>query len=169
MRDHEGKQTMFTILSKEHPARRGWAVSRIFRSYGLVILIACAVAIGLLPQAATAKAGKDYRLSGPYTQNNLAVYLIHRERRSVGPAPLTLGEAMKRGLVKVVETGSVSRLMVRNLGDREVFIQSGDIVKGGKQDRVLVASMIIPRTRATSPSAPFASRRDDGPGAAWRI
>ncbi len=146
---------MHTKLSNEGPARRAWAVSRIFRSYGLAVLIACAVAIGLLPQAATAKAGKDYRLSGPYMQNNLSIYLIHRERRSVGTAPLTLGEAMRQGLVKVVETGSVSRLMVRNLGDREVFIQSGDIVKGGKQDRVLLTSMIIPPNSGDIPIGAF--------------
>ncbi len=62
---------------------------------------------------------------------------------------------MKRGLVKVVETGSVRRLEVRNLGDREVFIQSGDIVKGGKQDRVLVASMIIPPNSGYIPIGAF--------------
>ena len=83
-------------------------------------------------------------MSGPYTQKNLAVYLIHREGRNGGPAPLTLSEELRKGLVKVVETGDVERLMVRNLGDRKVFIQAGDIVKGGKQDRVLVYSIIFP-------------------------
>ncbi len=146
---------MHTKLSNEGPACRAWAVSRPFRAYGLAVFLACAVVIGLLPQAAIAKAENGYRLSGPYTQNNLAVYLIHRERRSVGPAPLTLGEAMRQGLVKVVETGSVSRLMVRNLGDREVFIQSGDIVKGGKQDRVLLTSMIIPPNSGDIPIGAF--------------
>ena len=62
---------------------------------------------------------------------------------------------MRRGLIKVVETGSVSRLMVRNLGDREVFIQSGDIVKGGKQDRVLVASLIVPPKSGYIPIGAF--------------
>ena len=104
---------------------------------------------------AAAATGKDYRLSGPYTQKNLSFYLIHREGRNAGPAPITLGEAMRRGLIKVVETGSVSRLMVRNLGDREVFIQSGDIVKGGKQDRVLVASLIVPPKSGYIPIGAF--------------
>ena len=134
---------MRTTLSNEGPVRRAWAASGPFRAYGVVVLVACAIAIGL-PPPAVATAGKDYRLSGPYKQENLSIYLIHREGRNAGPLPITLGEAMKKGFVKVVETGNVSRLMVRNLGDREVFIQSGDIVKGGKQDRVLVASMIVP-------------------------
>jgi len=88
-------------------------------------------------------AGNDYRLSGPYAHNGLAVYLIHGDGRDNGPEPLTLGEAMAQTLVEVVETGAVQRLVVRNLSDREIFIQSGDIVKGGLQDRVLTASMIL--------------------------
>ncbi|MCE2452993.1 MAG: hypothetical protein J4F48_09195 [Nitrospinae bacterium] len=146
---------MYTKLSNEGTVRRGWAGSGLFRSYGMAVLLACAVAIGWPPAKAAAAAENGYRLSGPYTQNNLAVYLIHRKGRTGSPAPLTLGEAMKRGLVKVVETGSVSRLMVRNLGDREVFIQSGDIVKGGKQDRVLLTSMIIPPNSGDIPIGAF--------------
>ena len=134
---------MRTTLSNEGPVRRAWAVSRLFRAYGAAVLAAGVIAIGLPQAPAAAAAGKDYRLSGPYTQKNLAIYLIHREGRNAGTAPITLGEAMRQGLIKVVETGNVERLMVRNLGDREVFIQSGDIVKGGKQDRVLVYSLIV--------------------------
>ncbi len=146
---------MYTRLSKRRPARRAWAASRPFRAYGAAVFLACAVAIGLPPPASAAAAGKDYRLSGPYTQNNLSIYLIHREGRTGGPAPITLGEAMRRGIVKVVETGSVRRLKVRNLGDREVFIQAGDIVKGGKQDRVLLTSLIVPPKSGYIPIGAF--------------
>ena len=146
---------MYTRLSKRRPARRAWAASRPFRAYGAAVLLACAVAIGLPPPASAAAAGKDYRLSGPYTQNNLSIYLIHREGQADGPAPITLGEAMRQGIVQVVETGSVRRLKVRNLGDREVFIQAGDIVKGGKQDRVLLTSLIIPPKSGYIPIGAF--------------
>lgn len=146
---------MYTRLSKRRPARRAWAASRPFRTYGVAVLLACVVAIGLPPPASAASAGKDYRLSSPYTQNNLSIYLIHREGRTGGPAPITLGEAMRRGIVKVVETGSVRRLKVRNLGDREVFIQAGDIVKGGKQDRVLLTSLIVPPKSGYIPIGAF--------------
>ena len=146
---------MYTRLSKGRPARRARIASRMFRACGVAVLLACAVAIGLPPATVNATAGKDYRLSGPYTQNNLSVYLIHREGRTDGPAPITLNEAMRRGLVKVVETGNVSSLKVRNLGDREVFIQSGDIVKGGKQDRVLLTSLIVPPKSGYIPIGAF--------------
>ena len=109
-------------------------------------LLATALAIGgiALGWVASATAGESYLLTGPYAHDNLAIYLIHREGRNEKPVPLTLGEAMEQGLVKVIETGDVEELIIRNLSELEVFIQSGDIVKGGKQDRVLTVSMIVP-------------------------
>src|SRR5205085_12374468 len=39
----------------------------------------------------------------------------------------------------------VNELQVENLSKEfDVFIQSGDIVKGGKQDRILAVSIIVP-------------------------
>ncbi len=42
------------------------------------------------------------------------------------------------------ETDTVSQLLVQNKGAEDVFIQAGDIVKGGKQDRVVTASFVLP-------------------------
>ena len=106
-------------------------------------LAACAIAMGWLAPATAGTADEGYRLTGPYTHDNLAIYLIHRQSGEDKPVPLTLGEAMGQGLVKVIETGEVEELLIRNLSGREVFIQAGDIVKGGKQDRVLTSSMIV--------------------------
>ena len=36
-------------------------------------------------------------------------------------------------------------MKVENLGQEAVFIQSGDIVKGGQQDRVLTVSLLLPK------------------------
>ena len=98
---------------------------------------------------------RDYRLTGPYTHDALAIYLIHREAENPGPVPLTLAEAMEQGVLKVLETGDVEELVVRNRGDREVFIQAGDIVKGGKQDRVLTVSMVVPPRSGDIPVGAF--------------
>ena len=76
---------MRTRLSNERSVRRARAASRLFRAYGAAVLAACAIAIGLPQAPAAAAAGKDYRLSGPYTQKNLSIYLIHREGRNAGP------------------------------------------------------------------------------------
>src|SRR5262249_38239386 len=44
---------------------------------------------------------------------------------------------------------------VENLGDEAVFIQAGDIVKGGKQDRSLTVSLLLPPHSERIPIASF--------------
>jgi len=83
------------------------------------------------------------RVSGPVTHENLTVYFIHGPS-APGKAPLTLEEALAKRTVEVRETGNVNQLEIENLGDDEVFIQSGDIVKGGQQDRALMVSLVLP-------------------------
>lgn len=90
-----------------------------------------------------AEDGNPYRLSDPVTFRNLAIYFVHGASRS-GPVPLTLQEALAKKVVTVRETGQVNELKVENTGDEAVFIQSGDIVKGGQQDRVLSVSLLLP-------------------------
>ena len=112
---------------------------------------------------ALAAPGSGYRLPGPYTHRILSIYLIHRDGRNAGPAPttpvpMTLREALEQGTVKILETGNVRQLVVRNVGGREVFIQAGDIVKGGKQDRgparaAGTARPAEPRKTSPGPSA----------------
>ncbi len=94
------------------------------------------------------------RISGPETHENLAVYFIHGTSNQ-GPVPLTLQEALDKGSVRVLETGTVNELKIENIGNEEVFIQSGDIVKGGKQDRVLRMSFVLPAKSGAVPIAAF--------------
>jgi hypothetical protein len=91
---------------------------------------------------AHADTGDDYRLSGPAVHGNLAIYFVHGKSRS-GPVPLTLAEALAKKTIVVREIGSVNELQVENTGNEEIFIQSGDIVKGGQQDRVLSVSLVL--------------------------
>lgn len=87
-----------------------------------------------------------YRISAPYTHQNLTIFFIHGEDASSNKNLITLQEAMEMKVFKVYETEDVDELMVENISPKyDVFIQSGDIVKGGKQDRVLAISIIIPR------------------------
>lgn len=87
----------------------------------------------------------DYRVSAPYTYKNLSIFLIHGSDQSNRKNILTLQEALENKEFAVYETSDVNELAVENLSkENDVFIQSGDIVKGGKQDRVLAVSIIIP-------------------------
>lgn len=87
----------------------------------------------------------EYEVSAPYSHNNLSVFLIHGKDQSTGNNILTLQEALENKEFAVYETSDVNELSVENLSkDYDVFIQSGDIVKGGKQDRVLAVSILVP-------------------------
>jgi hypothetical protein len=97
-----------------------------------------------------AAAAGDPRVSGPHVHANLALYFAHGES-APGPVPLTLQEAMLRGSVLVHETGDVNRLIIENRGEQEVFVQAGEIVKGGKQDRVLTVSLMLPPRSGPTP------------------
>lgn len=109
--------------------------SLLFSVAAMLVLPLTSVAAG----AADAVTG----ISEPATHDNLAVYFV-RGRSAPGPVPLTLQEALAKGAVTVHETGDVNELIIENTGAEDVFVQAGDIVKGGRQDRVLTVSLSIP-------------------------
>src|SRR5438309_860922 len=87
----------------------------------------------------------EFTISEPITCLNLAVYLIHGEDVIPGKSFLTLQEALENNKIVLHETGTVAQLTIENVSrDTEVFIQSGDIVKGGRQDRVIAYDLIVP-------------------------
>ncbi len=96
------------------------------------------------------------RLSGPYTHKNLTIYLVHGENTLPGAVPLTLEQAIKADWAFVHETGDVNELSIENRSEKlEVFVQAGDIVKGGQQDRVLGVDLIIPAKSGRIPIDSF--------------
>jgi hypothetical protein len=99
--------------------------------------------VALLTVGSPVLAADEMRVSGPIGHKNLAIYFVHGSAaKSVVPA--SLAEALASGRVKVRETGTVNELTVENVSDDEVFIQAGDIVKGGRQDRVLSVDLLLP-------------------------
>jgi ARG/rhodanese/phosphatase superfamily protein len=85
-----------------------------------------------------------YTISGPYGHKNLSIYLVHGEDKLLGKNIITLEEALKQKKIQVQETGSVGQLVLNNIsGDVNIYIQSGDIVRGGKQDRTIKHDCIL--------------------------
>lgn len=84
------------------------------------------------------------RISGPYVYENLDLYLVHGRDQLAGRKLVPLAQALARKQVVVRETGNVSQLTIENLSDQEVYVQAGEIVKGGRQDRVLSIDLILP-------------------------
>ncbi len=107
--------------------------------------IIATVAIGIILAGASLAQTSGYKISQAYTHKNLTIFLIHGKDQNTKGNIITLQEAMERKLLLVYETSDVNELQVENVSrELDVFIQSGDIVKGGKQDRVLAVSIIIP-------------------------
>jgi hypothetical protein len=87
---------------------------------------------------------KGYYVTGSHTHKNLSVYFIHNRAQVKKADYVSLEEALDKGIVQVNETGDVNNLTAENLSSRyHVFIQSGDIVKGGKQDRTIGQDVVL--------------------------
>jgi len=127
---------------------------------GSLILVAVIAPLVLLVSAQgqtttkTIQAG-DYRLSGPYTHKNLTIFLIHGKSIVLSKNFLTLQEAMEQKKVIVHETKTVSELAIENLSNEDIYVQAGDIVKGGQQDRMLATDFIVPPKSGKMPIGAF--------------
>ncbi|MEM6265806.1 MAG: DUF6569 family protein [Bacteroidota bacterium] len=55
-----------------------------------------------------------------------------------------LREAMERDLLFIRDRGKVNRLFIDNLSNEQVVLLSGEILRGGKQDRVIGQDMVLP-------------------------
>ncbi len=82
----------------------------------------------------------------PIEAGNLAVFPLRLRRAASAPDALSLDEAMRAGLVTVREagSGSVNELLVSNRGDRPVLAMAGELLIGGKQDRIIGQALVLP-------------------------
>jgi len=113
------------------------------------------------PQALPTSGGQapraeNYSLSGPYAYKNLAIFLIHAKDSKVTTKFMTLQEALEQKKVTVIETGTVNNLVIENVADDvHIYIQSGDIVRGGKQDRTIGNDYVIAPKSGKIPLSSF--------------
>src|SRR5438093_7460880 len=89
--------------------------------------------------------GARLSVSGPYRHENMALFLVHAENQDERDF-LTLDEGLRKGLVKVTELEQerVGELHVDNQSDRPLYLQEGERLYGGKQDRTIAVSMVLP-------------------------
>jgi hypothetical protein len=121
------------------------AISFVFSMLANSLSVAPGMAApGVVPPPPPAHAAAPFKLSGPYTSGNLSVFLIHGANKINAKNYLTLQEALQQKKVVVRETGDVNNLSIENNSDSVVFIQSGDIVKGGQQDRAMQSDLLVP-------------------------
>jgi len=118
---------------------------------GLALLVvplwAAADKKGAEPKAPPTFEVKDLkvRVSGPYVHDNMAVFLLHstdQDQRDF----ITLDQGLDRKVVAVSEKAQeqVGELMIENNSDKFLFLQEGDRLQGGKQDRIIYTSLVVP-------------------------
>ncbi len=117
------------------------------------------------PGPPPAKAEGDWRLLDPVTYENLTVFPVVTGRSPDTSAFLTLDEGLSNGEVVVRERGgeglartrdgrpvpipdyntgaSVNRLVLINRGKRPLLLLAGELVSGGKQDRIIAKDRIV--------------------------
>ena len=106
------------------------------------------------PPNSTPQQTSEYRLSGPYTHKNLTVFLVHGKDQT-NKTFLTLQEALAQKKVRVYETKDVNELAIRNFSNQDVYVQAGDMVRGGEQDRMISVDFIVPPRSGRMPIAAY--------------
>jgi len=105
---------------------------------------------------------REYKVLPPITRGNLSLFPIVGGAEANTAHLLTLDEGLRSGAVVVTEAGSlqglirpgsripqhssaeVNRLVLVNNSDRPLLLLAGEVVTGGKQDRVIGVDRIVP-------------------------
>ena len=123
-------------------------------AFALFCLFALPAGLLINARAQNSPTVPEYRLSGPYTHGNLTVFLVHGKDQTTKTF-LTLQEALAQKKVRIYETKDVNELAIRNLSNQDIYVQSGDIVRGGEQDRMISIDFIVPPRSGRMPIEAF--------------
>jgi hypothetical protein len=85
-------------------------------------------------------------VAGQRSHENLTVFLLTVDEQDHADY-LTLDEGLKNGQVKISEMESgmaVDSLRIVNSSDRPLYLQEGERLYGGNQDRIITSSLVIP-------------------------
>ncbi len=120
---------------------------------------------GVCAAGGPAESNSEYRVLAPIESGNLLLFPVVRAngKPGAGSSFLTLDEGFKNGSVEVTEAGNVRGLVRRrdngpaivagdqvntlvlvNNSSQPLLLLAGEIVTGGKQDRVIAKDRIVP-------------------------
>src|SRR5262245_31347528 len=132
-----------------------------------------ALAVGCSSQADSSYAqlsapSGNLKIFGPFVHEHLALYVVEDPSAKSAGEFVTLAEGLASGDVKVSEKKSaqVSGRLIENSSDKPCFVQAGDVVKGGQQDRTIARDFVIPAKTPQTPVASFCVEQSRWAGAA---
>jgi hypothetical protein len=136
---------------------------KLLYGLGVTSILASLIAlIGAPPRAGAGETGSSYKVLTPISRGNLTIFPVVAERSHDTRNFLTLDEGLRSGEVVVSEAGNmrplirgrqryvpgdgaeVNRLVLVNNSERPLILLAGEIVTGGKQDRVVGKDRIVP-------------------------
>jgi hypothetical protein len=128
-----------------------------------LFLLGAALAAVVLANAGPRPASSTYKVLSPISSGNLTIFPVVAADSHDTREFITLDEGLRSGEVVVTESGQVSplirrrpgiapdprgpqvnRLVLVNNSDRPLILLAGEIVTGGKQDRVVGKDRIVP-------------------------
>jgi len=85
------------------------------------------------------------KVDKPRTHENMVVFPLRYPGKQAPGKWATMDEAVSAGYLKISEKAqaSVPEVLMENTGEKAVFLMSGEIIKGGKQTRVVKQDTII--------------------------
>jgi len=102
---------------------------------------------------------QKFTIEASINYKNLQIFPITGNYGITDKKYVTLTEGLDNEYVIVNETSEVNELSMTNNSDHYIFIHSGDIVKGGKQDRTIQYDVIVPPREKDLPLASFCVER----------
>jgi len=139
--------------------------SRLFAAVTVLVVVAGMVCVNQRPvQAGEQPSASGYKVLEPIRHGNLTVFPVAAPKSYSTGEFLTLDEGLRSGDVVVTEYGNVrglmrrrpapavqresgaevNRLVLINNSKRPLLLLAGEIVTGGKQDRVIGKDRIVP-------------------------
>lgn len=99
-------------------------------------------------QGQPAQPPPEARVGRAVSYQNLTVWPLYAAAGEKPASYLALDEAMEKGLVKVREkgpkgSGSVNEVIVENKSNQPLFLLGGEVILGGKQDRIMGRDTIV--------------------------
>jgi len=109
----------------------------------LAILAAVVFAFPALAGKSLLKLNSQLQVGSWVGKSGIQIAAIYVSSAGAPASYLSLDEATRAGELEVTETGEVNELLFENNSRRPILLLAGEIVSGGKQDRMLGRDMIL--------------------------
>ncbi len=112
----------------------------------LILIVSMMMLFAKRPEQVVKNYMERLKIGVPVEYKNLKIYPLEMVMNISTKDFLTLDEAMDKGWLKIREVGSgnVNQVEIKNNGDEPIFILTGEMITGAKQDRMIKADVLLP-------------------------